>query len=385
MDFDLTEEHRMIRDMAREFSREVIAPRAEEMERTGEYPYDIMSQMGELGMMGIPFPEEYGGSGGDWVGTHVCIEEISRGDVTLGGLLDITTSVVGQEIYVFGTEEQKRKWLVPIAKGEAIGAFGLTEPDSGSDAGALRTTAVLDGDEWVLNGTKQFITNIGLDNSPILLVAARTGKSDQGAVISTFIVPKESPGFKLGKKYEKMSWHASATHEVILDNCRIPRDNLLGDPNRGFAQHLAVLETGRISIGAIAVGLAQACLDEALRYSNERIQFGKPIFEFQAIQFKLADIAVAIELARNQYLKAAWLKDQGREHTFEAVAAKLFGSEMVEKVASASLRIHGGYGFMDEYAISRYYKSAMLLQIVEGTSEVQRMVIGRILRGRHKN
>lgn len=379
MNFDLTDEHKMIRDTARDFAREVVAPRAEEMERTGEYPYDIIEQMGKLGMMGIPFPEEYGGSGGDWVGTHICIEEISRADVTLGGLLDITTSVVGQEILVFGTEQQKRTWLTPIAEGRIIGAFGLTEPDSGSDAAALRTSAVLDGDEWVLNGTKQFITNIGFDNSSVLLVAARTGRNNNGNVISTFIVPKDSPGFRLGKKYRKLSWNASPTHEVILDNCRIPKENLLGDPTRGFAQHLAVLETGRISVGAIAVGLAQACLDEALAYAKERIQFGKPIVRHQAIEFKLADMAVNIELARNQYMKAAWLKDQGREHTFEAVTAKLFASEMVEKVASNALHIHGGYGFMEEYAVSRYYKSAKLLQIVEGTSEVQRMLIGRML------
>lgn len=378
MNFDLTDEHKMIRDTARDFAREVIAPCAEEMERTGEYPYDIIDQMGKLGMMGIPFPEEYGGSGGDWVGTHICIEEISRAEVTLGGLLDITTSVVGQEIFVFGTEEQKKTWLVPIAQGKIIGAFGLTEPDSGSDAAALRTSATLDGDEWVINGTKQFITNIGFDNSPILLVAARTGRNKSGNVISTFIVPKDSPGFRLGKKYRKLSWNSSPTHEVILDNCRIPKENLLGDPTRGFAQHLAVLETGRISVGAIAVGLAQACFDAALGYAKDRIQFGHPIVKHQAIQFKLADMAVNIELARNQYMKAAWLKDQGREHTFEAVTAKLFASEMVEKVASNALQIHGGYGFMEEYAVSRYYKSAKLLQIVEGTSEVQRMLIGRM-------
>lgn len=379
MNFDLTDEHKMIRDMARDFATEVVAPRAEELERTGEYPYDIMDRMSKLGMMGIPFPEEYGGSGGDWVGTHICIEEISRADVTLGGLLDITTSVVGQEIFAFGSEQQKEKWLVPIAQGRIIGAFGLTEPDSGSDAAALRTTAVPDGDEWVINGTKQFITNIGFDNSPILLVAARIGQNEKGNVIATFIVPKDAPGFRLGKKYRKLSWNASATHEVILDNCRIPKDNLLGDPARGFAQHLGVLETGRISVAAIAVGLAQACLDAALNYAKERMQFGRPIIKHQAIQFKLADMAVSIELARNQYLKAAWLKDQGREHAFEAVTAKLFASEMVEKVASEALQIHGGYGFMEEYPISRYYKSAKLLQIVEGTSEVQRMLIGRML------
>lgn len=381
MNFDLTDEQKMIREMAKDFANEVIAPRAEEMEATGDYPYDIIDKMGETGMMGIPFPEEYGGSGGDWVGTHVCIEEISRADVALGGLLDVTTSVVGQELLVFGTEEQKKKWLTPIAQGTEIGAFGLTEPDAGSDAASLRTTARLEGAEWVLNGTKQFITNIGLKNASVVLVAAKTSKNMKGDVISTFIVPKDAPGFRLGKKYKKMSWHASATHEVVLEDCRIPVENLLGNPDRGFAQHLSVLETGRITIAAMAVGLAQACLDEALKYAKERTQFGKPIFSFQAVQFKLADMAVNIELARNQYLKAAWLKDQGRNHTFEAVAAKLFASEMVEKVASDAFHIHGGYGFMDEYPVSRYYKSAKILQIVEGTSEVQRMLIGRILKG----
>ncbi len=379
MDLDLTDENKMIRDMARDFADEVIAPRAEDMERTGEYPYDIIAQMGELGMMGIPFSEEYGGSGGDWVGTHVCIEEISRGDLTLGALLDVTTSVVGQEMDVFGTEEQKKKWLVPIARGIEIGAFALTEPDSGSDAGALRTRAVLEGDEWILNGTKQFVTNIGLDNASVVLVAAISGRNEKGNIISTFIVPKSAPGFQLGKKYEKMTWRASATHEVILEDFRLPKKNLLGDPNRGFAQHLAVLETGRISIAAVSVGVAQACLDQSLRYAQERTQFGKPIFDFQTIQFKLADMAISIELARNQYLKAAWLKDRKRKHTFEATIAKVFASEMLEKVASDAVQIHGGYGYMVEYPVSRYYQGAKLLQIVEGTSEVQRMILGRML------
>jgi short/branched chain acyl-CoA dehydrogenase len=382
MDLDLTDEHKMIRDMARDFADEVIAPRAEDMERTGEYPYDIIAQMAELGMMGIPFSEEYGGSGGDWVGTHVCIEEISRGDLTLGALLDVTTSVVGQEMDVFGTEEQKKKWLVPIARGIEIGAFALTEPDSGSDAGALRTRAVLEGDEWILNGTKQFVTNIGLANASVVLVAAISGRNEKGNIISTFIVPKSAPGFQLGKKYEKMTWRASATHEVILEDFRLPKKNLLGDPNRGFAQHLAVLETGRISIAAVSVGVAQACLDQSLRYAQERTQFGKPIFDFQTIQFKLADMAISIELARNQYLKAAWLKDRKRKHTFEATIAKVFASEMLEKVASDAVQIHGGYGYMVEYPVSRYYQGAKLLQIVEGTSEVQRMILGRMLSAR---
>jgi alkylation response protein AidB-like acyl-CoA dehydrogenase len=380
MDFDLSEEHKMIRDMSWDFAREVILPRAEEMEKTGEYPYDIMDQMAELGMMGIPFPETYGGSGGDWVGMHVCIEEISRGDMTLGALLDVTTSIVAQELYVFGTEDQKKKWLVPIAKGIKIGAFGLTEPDAGSDAGSIRTTAVLNGDEWILNGTKQFITNIGLHHASVLLATAVTEKKRGGKnIISTFIIPKDAPGFQLGERYDKIAWHASATHQVIMEDCRIPKENLLGDPNRGFSQHLAVLETGRLSIAAVCVGAAQACLDISSRYAKERSQFGEPIFNFQTVQFKLADMAVAIELARNQYLKAAWLKDQDRNHTFEATVAKLYASEMLEKAASDAVQIHGGYGYMSEYPVSRIYKAAKLLQIVEGTSEVQRMVIGRIL------
>lgn len=380
MNFDLTDEQKMVRDMARDFAREVIAPRAEEMDRTGEYPYAILAQMAELGMMGIPFPEEYGGSGSDWVSLHLCLEEIARADAPVAACLEVTTSVVGEELYTFGTPEQKQKWLAPLARGEIIGAFGLTEPDAGSDAGSLKTTAVLKGDEYILNGTKQFITNIGLENCPIVLIAAQSGRNEKGkTVISTFIVPKDAPGFKLGQRYDKMAWHASATHEIVLEDCRVPRENLLGDPTRGFAQHLAALQTGRISIAAVAVGLAQACLDQALAYSKQRVQFGQPIFNFQAVGFKLADMTVAIELARTLYLKAAWLKDQGRPHTFEATAAKLFASEMAEKIASDALQIHGGYGYMNEYPVSRYYKGAKLLQIVEGTSEVQRLILHRLL------
>lgn len=381
MNFDLTKEQKMIRAEVRNFAKKEIAPRAEELEHSGEFAYDIYAKMAELGLMGIPIPEAYGGMGSDWVSLHLAIEELSKADITFGAMIDVTTSVVAQELNVFGTEAQKQKWLVPIANGDKFGAFGLTEPDAGSDAASLRTTAELRGDEWVLNGTKQFITNIGLDNASIVLIAATVSGPDRGEIISTFIVPKDSPGFKLGKEYRKMAWHASATHEVILSDCRIPKDYLLGDPDRGFAQHLAVLETGRISIAAMAVGVAQACLEESLKYARGRQQFGQPIFNFQAIQFKLADMAVAIELARNQYLKAAWLKDQGREHAFEASAAKLYASEMVEKVASDAVQIHGGYGYMEEYPVSRYYKSVKLLQIVEGTSEVQRMVIARKLAG----
>lgn len=378
MYFNLTKEQKMIQKEVQNFAKKEIAPRAEELEKNGKYPYDIMAKMAELGLMGIPFPEAYGGMGSDWVSTHLCIEEISRADITLGALLDVTTSVVGQELLEFGTEEQKQKYLVPIAQGHEIGAFGLTEPDAGSDAGALITEAVRKGDDWVLNGSKQFITNIGLDNASVLLVAAKI----EGGDIATFIVPKDTPGFKLGTKYEKMAWRGSATHEVILKDCTIPKENLLGDPKRGFSQHLAVLETGRISIAAVAVGAAQACLDESLRYAMGRKQFGKPIFEFQSIQFKLADMALSIELARNEYLKAAWLKDHGKKHTFEATCAKLYASEMAEKVASDAVQIHGGYGYMEESPVSRIYKSVKLLQIVEGTSEVQRLILSRHLAGK---
>ncbi len=379
MDFDLTKEQKMIRDEVRNFARQEIAPKAEEMEATGDYPYGILEKMAELGLMGIPFPEKYGGMGSDWVGMHLCIEEVSKFDISLGILLDVTTSVVAQEIFNFGTEDQKKKWLIPIVEGKEIGAFALTEPDSGSDAGALASTAVLKGDEWVINGTKQFITNIGLDNASVVLVAAKVESDENKNIISTFIVPKDAPGFKLGKRYSKMSWNSSATHEVILQDCRVPKDNLLGDPKRGYAQHLAVLETGRISVAAISVGAAQACFDDALNYALNRCQFGQPIYNFQSIQFKLADMAVAIELARNQYIKAAWLKDSGRKHTFEATVAKLYASEMAEKVVSDALQIHGGSGFMNEYAVSRVYKGIKPLQIVEGTSEVQRIVLGRLI------
>lgn len=379
MDFRLSEEQQMIRDTARRFAEEVIAPRAAEMEATGEYPYDIMARMADLGMMGIPFPTAYGGSGGDWVGMHLCIEEISRADVPLGGLLDVTTSVVAQELFVFGTEAQKRRWLVPMARGKEIGAFGLTEPGAGSDAGATQTTAVADGEHWVVNGAKQFITNIGLDNASIVIITARTKEGSGREPINTLIVPKGTPGFTVGKRYDKMGWAHSPTHECVFDDCRIPRENFLGKEGKGFAQHLAVLETGRISIAAMSVGLARACCEASLRYAKERVQFGKPIIAFQAVSFKLADMAMHIELARNMYLKAAWLKDNGLPHTLEAAYAKLFASEMAERCASDAFQIHGGYGFMNEYAVSRYYKTCKILQIVEGTSEIQRLVISRNL------
>lgn len=373
MDFQLTEEQKMIKEMTKKFADDVVTPQMEELDRTGEYAYDIIGQMADLGMMGIAYPEEYGGSGGDWVGMMVGVEEISRGDVTLGGLLDIV-SIVNEELHVFGTAEQKQKWLPALVQGKELGAFGLTEPGAGSDAGATKTTAVLDGDEWVINGTKQFISLMDYKNASIVIITART-KTEGKDLINTFIVPKGTPGFMLGKKYDKMAWHHFPTNELIFEDCHIPKSNLLGREGGGFAQHLAALQTGRIFIGAISVGVAQACLEVSLKYAKERIQFGKPIYSFQGTSFKLADMAMNIDLARNMYLKAAWLKDNNMPHTLEASYAKLFGSEMCEKVASDAYQIHGGYGFMNDYAVSRYYKGCKILQIVEGTSEVQRMVI----------
>jgi len=382
MDFDLTCEQKRIREMCRKFATEVIAPRAEEMERTGEYPYDIITQMASLGIMGIPFPKEYGGGEGDWVSMHLCIEEISRGDVSLGALLDVTTSVAGNEIYSFGTEEQKQKWLIPLAQGKEIGAFGLTEPDAGSDTAALKTTAALEGEEWVINGSKQFITNTGLDNASIIIITAKTRVEQSGrTTISTLIVPKGTPGFTLGERYEKMAFHASATHEVFFDDCRIPKGYLLGDIYEGLAQHLSVLQTGRISVAAISTGLAQACLDEALTYTTKKYQFRQSLLESQTIPFKLADIAMMIELSRTIYLKAAWLKDQGRDYTLEAHFAKLFATETAKKIASDVLNMYGLFGCLEKYPISRYFKVAKLFEIVEGTSEMQRLVIARKLLG----
>lgn len=378
MNFDLNEEQRMIRDTARRFAKDVITPRFYELATTKDVPYDILEKMGDMGFMGVPFDPEYGGGGGDWVSLHLVIEELSKADIGMGTLIDVTTSVVSQEIDRFGTEAQKKKWLPDLCSGKTIGAFALTEPHSGSDAGALKTRAVLDGDEWVLNGTKQYITNVALKSCPLVVVAARA-EIDGKEKIVTFIAPKDSPGFIVGRSYHKIAFDSGATNELIFDNCRIPKDSILGDPARGFAQHLSVLETGRISIAAACVGAAQACLEHALAYAKDRIQFGKPIFEFQATQFKLSDMAVKIEMARTLYLKAAWLKDQGRPHTFEAASAKLYASEMLEQCASDAVQIFGGNGLMEDYPVASIFRASKIMQIVEGTSEVQRMIIGRLL------
>ncbi|MFC1934922.1 acyl-CoA dehydrogenase family protein [Chloroflexota bacterium] len=379
MDFELSEGQKMIRDMCREFTNEVIAPRAEEMERTGNLPYDIISQMADLGMMGIPFAEKYGGGGGDWIEMSLCIEEVSRGDIGLGVMLDVA-ALIADEIGLFGTEEQKQKWLTPLVQGKKIGAFALTEPDAGSHAASIKCTAVLDDDEWIINGNKQFISNIGLDNCSLVIVAAVSGKDKQGKnIINTIIVPKNTPGLTVGPKENKISTHSLITSGLTFEDCRVPKNHLLGEEGKGLAQHLAVLQTGRICIAACSVGLAQACLNSSLSYAQERIQFDKPIISFQGVSFKLADMATAIELGRLMYLKAAWLKQNNMPYAVEAAIAKLYASEAVEAIASNAVQIHGGYGYMSEYAVSRYYKQAKAMQITEGTSEIQRMIIAKSL------
>lgn len=379
MDFQITEEQQMIKDMARRFADKVIIPEVKEIDKSGEYPHDIITHMAELGIMGIPFPEEYGGSAAGWVSMALCVEEISRGDPTLGVMLDVTSMVI-DEINLFGTREQKQKWLPPLVQGKELGAFALTEPEAGSDAGATRTTAVLNENGWVINGTKQFISVIGYDNASIAIITARTGGQGEGKhAISTFVVPKGAPGFSIGETYDKMSWHHSPTNELIFEDCHLPKENLLGRVGSGFSQHLQVLNVGRISIGAVSVGLAQACFEASLNYARERAQFGQPIYNFQGVSFKIADMAMNIELARNMVLKAAWLKDNNRAHVLEAAYAKLFASEAAEKIASDAVSIHGGYGLINDYPVARYYKGAKFLQIVEGTSEVQRLIITRSL------
>ncbi len=380
MDFNLAEEQRMYREMARKFAEKVIRPRAFEMDEKAEFPYDIAQKMGELGFMGIPFPEKYGGVGGDWVSMMLCIEEISWGDISLGTLLDVTTTVVANLLYTFGTQEQKQRWLIPMAQGKEIGVFGLTEPDSGSDASASITRAFLDGDEWVINGRKQFITNVGLKNASVMIttVKIRSPETDRD-VINSIIIPVKTPGFIIESKYSKLGWRASDTHPVALEDCRVPKENLLGEPGRGFAHHLQVLATGRISVAAMSVGLAQACLDEALSYAKVRVQFGQPICKFQGVSFKLADMATEIELARLMYLKAAWLADQGEDFRKECYMAKLFASEAANRAANSAVQIHGGYGFTNEYPVSRWWREVKINEIGEGTSEVQRMLIARLL------
>jgi short/branched chain acyl-CoA dehydrogenase len=379
MNFDLTEEQEEFRKAVREFAEEVIAPRAEEMDRKEELPMDIVKQMAEMGLFGLPFPEEYGGQGADFLTLCLAIEELARVDSSIAITLEAAVGLGANPIYHYGTEEQKQRWLAPMCRGEILGAFGLTEPGGGSDAAATKTTARLEDGEWVINGSKAFITNSGTPLSEVATITAVTGEADGRKEISSIIVPTDTPGFEVGQSYRKVGWRASDTHELAFNNCRVPEGNLLGEKGKGYAQFLQILDDGRIAIASIGVGLAQGCLEESIKYAGEREAFGRPIGGFQGLQFKIADMKVAVETARLATYKAAWLKEQGRPYKAEASLAKLYASEIAMNCARDALQIHGAYGYIEEFPVARFYRDAKVLEIGEGTNEIQRILIARDL------
>jgi alkylation response protein AidB-like acyl-CoA dehydrogenase len=377
MNFDLTSEQAMIKRTIREFAEEEVAPGAIERDKTKQFPTEIFKKLGELGMLGLPFPEEYGGAGADTVSFAIVTEELSKACASTGITYSAHISLGGAPINLFGTEEQKQKYLAPICTGESLGAFGLTEPNAGSDAGGTQTSAKEVDGEYIINGSKNFITNASYAKH--LALTAISGNVDGKKEISAIIVPTDAPGFSVIDNYEKMGLNASNTTQLVMEDVHVPVENLLGKKGEGFKQFLVTLDGGRIGIGAMAVGVAQAAYEKALQYAKERQQFGRPISQFQATQFKLADMAMKIELARNMVYKAAWLKDQGRPFSKEASMCKLYASEIAMQVADQAVQIHGGYGYMREYEVERYMRDAKLLEIGEGTSEVQRMVIARLI------
>jgi short-chain 2-methylacyl-CoA dehydrogenase len=375
VDFDLSPDHELIRRTVREFAEGEVAPVAEELDRTKSFPYEIVRQLGALNLMGIPFPEEYGGGGGDTLAYALAVEELTRVDSSVAITLCAHTSLGTQPIYLFGTEAQKREWLPQLCTGERLGAFGLTEPEAGSDAGNVRTRASLADGEWTVNGAKQFITNAGTDISGVVCITARTGEEE----ISNLIVPNGTPGYEQGEPYRKMGWNASDTRPLTFSDCRVPEENLLGPRGQGFKQFLHILDIGRIGVAAMGVGLAQGALDEALKYAKQRKAFGKSISKFQAIQSKLADMSTEIEAGRLLVYKAALEKDAGRNFTLTAAQAKLKTGRLAVRCAEEAVQIHGGYGFIEEYPVCRFYRDAKILTIGEGTDEVQQMVIARAL------
>ncbi|WP_085992096.1 acyl-CoA dehydrogenase family protein [Oceanobacillus senegalensis] len=378
MDFELSKEQQMIQATVRDFADKVIRPRAIEIDKEGRFPIDIFKQMGNLGLLGLPFPEKYGGSGGDTISYALSVEEIGSVCGSTGLSYAAAVSLGASPIYYFGTEEQKQKYLKPLTREGKLASFGLTEPNAGSDAGGTKTTAIREKDELVINGEKCFITNASYADT--LIVTAVTGKNKQGKnTISSIIIPTDTKGLSISSNYDKMGVRGSDTAEIVLENVRVPIENILGDPDKGFHQFLYTLDGGRISIAALGVGIAQASLDKALQYAKERKQFGKSISKFQAIQFKLADMAMEVELARNIVYKAAWLKDQGKPFRKEAAYAKLFATETATRCANQAIQILGGNGYMREYEVERYLRDAKLLEIGEGTSEIQRLVIAREL------
>jgi short-chain 2-methylacyl-CoA dehydrogenase len=375
MNFDHSPEHELIRSTVRDFAEAKVAPVAAELDREHRFPYELVTEMAELGLMGMPIPEEYGGGGTDTLSYAIAVEELTRIDSSVAITMAAHTSLGTMPIFLYGSEEQKQQWLPDLASGQKLAAFGLTEPGAGSDAGAARTRAELTNSEWVINGSKIFITNAGTDISACVTITALTGEDE----ISNLIVPNGTPGYDISPPMEKLGWRASDTRELSFKDVRVPEGNLLGPRGKGFQQFLEILDGGRISVAAMGVGLAQGAYDLALKYAQEREQFGKAIAKFQAVQFKLVDMATEIEAGRNLVYKAAWLKDQGRPFAKEAAMAKLYTGELAHRAANESLQIHGGYGFMEESAISRLYRDQKILEIGEGTNEVQRMVIAKHL------
>jgi len=375
MYFELSQEQQMIQKTIREFAEEEVAKGAIDRDRTKTFPIEIFHKLADLGMMGLPFPEKYGGAGADTISFAIVVEELSRCCASTGITYSAHISLGGAPIYLFGTEEQKEKYLVPICTGESLGAFGLTEPNAGSDAGGTSTVAIEDGDDFVISGNKCFITNASY--AKFLALTAVTGVNHDKKEISAIIVPTDAKGFSIYDNYEKMGLNASNTTELVLENVRVSKENLLGKRGEGFKQFLKTLDGGRIGIGAMAVGIAQAAFEKSLQYAKQRKQFGRTLAKNQAIQFKLADMAMKIELARNMVYKAAWLKDQGKPFTKEASFCKLYASEVCMEITSQAVQIHGGNGYMREYEVERYMRDAKLLEIGEGTSEIQRMVIAR--------
>ena len=379
MVFDLPEEHEALRATVRDFAEREIAPVAGELDRTKTFPYEIVRKLGELGWMGIPFPEEWGGAGADTLAYALAVEELARVDSSVAITLCAHTSLGTQPIYLFGTEEQKREWLPRLTSGERLAAFGLTEPEAGSDAGNTRTRAVLDGGEWVIDGAKQFITNAGTEISGLVTITAVTCETDGRREISNLLVPNGVAGFEVGEPYRKMGWNASDTRPLAFTACRVPEENLLGVRCAGLKQFFEVLDIGRIGVAAMGVGLAQGAFDESLRYAKQRNAFGKPIATFQAIQMKLADMSTEIEAARLLTYKAALLKDAGRAFALPAAQAKLKAGLVALKAVDEAVQIHGGYGYIEEYPVCRFYRDAKILTIGEGTDEIQRLVIARAL------
>jgi len=375
VNYELSEEQELVRSTVREFATTRVAPVAAELDRDGRFPYELVAELAELGLMGMPFPEEDGGAGSDTVSYAIAIEELARVDSSVAITVAAHTSLGTMPIHLYGTEEQRREWLPRLASGQALAAFGLTEPGAGSDAAATLTRAELRDGSWVINGSKIFITNAGTDITACVTITARTGDDE----ISTIIVPNGTPGYEMSPPLQKLGWRASDTRALTFVDCAVPEANLLGERGRGFHQFLEILDGGRISVAAMGVGLAQGAYDLASSYARERHQFGRPIAKFQAVQFALADMATEIEAGRQLVRRAAWLKDAGQPYGLAAAQAKLFTGLLSNRAVNAALQIHGGYGFMDDYAISRLYRDQKILEIGEGTNEVQRMVIARLL------